>query len=144
MNPHVLSTLRILRGRWRAGVWFALAYIELLRVRRRYTQGGFRLRIPDLLRLPPHSVWNSDDVAIEIICAAVDRAVAWLPRAPLCLARSIATTRLLRRSGVPAIMVIGVRRLPAGGHAWVEVGGRIVNDEIEACSPYTPLVPSAT
>jgi hypothetical protein len=125
-------------------VWFVLAYIELLRVRRGYTQAGFRLGIPDLLRLPPHAVGNTDDAAVEIVCGAIDRAIAWLPRAPLCLPRSIATTRLLRRCGVPAVMVIGVRRIPAGGHAWVEVCGRIVNDEIEACAPYTPLVPSAT
>jgi len=36
---------------------------------------------------------------------------------------------MLRRSGVRAQMVLGAQSLPFKAHAWVEVGGRIVNDK---------------
>jgi len=44
----------------------------------------------------------------------------------LCLQRAFVTTRLLRRAGVPAHLVLGCRRLPFKSHAWVEVDGRVV------------------
>jgi hypothetical protein len=50
----------------------------------------------------------------------------WKP--VLCVQRSIVTARMLRRRGVDAEVVIGCRIAPFVGHAWVEVGGRIVND----------------
>ena len=46
----------------------------------------------------------------------------------LCLQRSVCLVRTLRASGVPAHLVIGYRPVPFLSHAWVEVGGHIVND----------------
>ena len=46
----------------------------------------------------------------------------------LCLQRSVAAARVLRAYGVEADVVIGYRLGPFMAHAWVEVGGRIVND----------------
>ncbi len=40
-----------------------------------------------------------------------------------CLARSLALFHYLRWRGVPAVHVIGVRRVPFFAHAWVEVSG---------------------
>lgn len=68
----------------------------------------------------------------ESICAAVDRASIWYWKEVLCLQRSAATVRLLRKHGIPAQMVIGTQQLPFKAHAWVEVNGRVVNDR-----PYT-------
>lgn len=62
------------------------------------------------------------------ICEAV-RAVAPLYWKPIrCLQRSIVTARLMRRSGIPAEVVIGYRAVPFFSHAWVEVAGRVAND----------------
>jgi hypothetical protein len=36
---------------------------------------------------------------------------------------------LLRHHGFPAQMVIGVKQFPFRSHAWVEIGGTIVNDK---------------
>ena len=46
----------------------------------------------------------------------------------LCLQRSVAMARLLRRYGLDAEVVIGCRSEPFASHAWVEIDGRIVND----------------
>src|SRR5690242_21725370 len=45
-----------------------------------------------------------------------------------CLQRSFVIARVLRRYGVGAEIVIGYRPAPFFGHAWVEVGGRVVSD----------------
>lgn len=75
------------------------------------------------------------NVGIDQICSAVDMACIWYWKEVLCLQRSAATVCLLRNYGVPAQMVIGAQQMPFKAHAWVEVGGRVVNDK-----PYTPGV----
>ena len=61
------------------------------------------------------------------VSKAIDWAVAFYWKPVLCLQRSIAATRLLRAYGVPAELVIGCRLAPFVGHAWVEVGERILS-----------------
>jgi hypothetical protein len=46
----------------------------------------------------------------------------------LCLQRAVVTARLLRRYGFAAEVVIGCRKAPFAGHAWVEISGAVVND----------------
>ena len=46
----------------------------------------------------------------------------------LCLERAVVTARLLRRHGFDAEVVIGCRKAPFAGHAWVEIAGTVVND----------------
>jgi hypothetical protein len=66
----------------------------------------------------------------ERIIAAVHAACAFYVRPAKCLLRSAALTRLLRRRGVKANLVIGCQKVPLRGHAWVEIDGRIVSDDI--------------
>ena len=46
-----------------------------------------------------------------------------------CLARSLALYRYLRSAGFPVVHVIGVRRIPFRGHAWVEYDGQVLLDK---------------
>lgn len=62
------------------------------------------------------------------ICEAVNLAACFYVKPVRCLQKSMVTTRLLRRSGVDAKVVIGVRQAPFFSHAWVEVNARVVND----------------
>lgn len=73
--------------------------------------------------------------SIEQVCLAVDTACIWYWKEVLCLQRSAATTCLLRQHGIPGEMVMGAQQTPFRAHAWVEVGGRVVNDK-----PYTPEI----
>jgi hypothetical protein len=66
--------------------------------------------------------------ASERICQAVAEACVWYPKRAFCLQRSWVATRLLRRYGFPAELVIGYRPTPIDSHAWVEIDGHIVND----------------
>lgn len=67
--------------------------------------------------------------AAERICEAVDVACIWYWKEVLCLQRSAVTACLLRRHGLPAELVIGARQMPFLAHAWVEIGGLVVNDK---------------
>lgn len=66
---------------------------------------------------------------VAAVCRAVDHACALYPRQAPCLQRSAATSCLLRDHGVPAAFVVGTRKHPFRAHAWVEVGGVVVNDK---------------
>lgn len=63
------------------------------------------------------------------LCLAMDLACVFYPKQVLCLQRAAATTQLLREHGIRAEMVIGVQLVPFQSHAWVEVGGSVVNDK---------------
>lgn len=62
------------------------------------------------------------------VCDAVVLASCFYVRPVLCLQRSVVGTRLLRKHGISADLVIGYRPSPFLSHAWIEVDGRIVND----------------
>jgi len=68
--------------------------------------------------------------ALEVV-AAVDWASSFYWRRVWCQQRSVAAARLMRRYGIPGEVVIGLRKEPFCGHAWVEVGGHVVNDSPE-------------
>jgi len=63
------------------------------------------------------------------VCRAVSLAVSLFPRKVWCLQRSAVTVRLLREYGSKADFVVGYRPTPFFSHAWVEVDGRVVNDD---------------
>lgn len=70
-----------------------------------------------------------DPRTAEEICAVVRRAAVYYPRELHCLRRSAAQTWLLRSRGHAAELIIGACVTPFLAHAWVEVGGRVVNDD---------------
>lgn len=103
----------------------ALGYPRLLR----WLGGG---RKP----LPPAS-------AIPALLASrhksVERAGRRLPWKTTCLERSLTLWWLLRRTGVPCELRIGVRRGETGveAHAWVEHAGQAINDTPDVAARYS-------
>jgi hypothetical protein len=71
--------------------------------------------------------------------AAVDRAAAHYFKRAWCLQRSATNVCLLRLRGIEAELVIGARKLPFAAHAWVEVGGWVVNNNPIVRERYTIL-----
>lgn len=82
---------------------------------------------------------DADGGTLIRVCQAVERAAVYYPRPAPCLPRSAVTTCLLRWRGVPAQLVIGSRPLPFYAHAWVEVGGCVVNDSPKVRERYDEL-----
>lgn len=107
------------------------AYLVLIHFDYYLRRRDFTALYERVRRFPVHPK-PSGPMAIELVCAAVDMASIWYWKEVLCLQRSAATTCLLRNKGVAAEMVIGTQQVPFRAHAWVEAGGRVVNDK-----PYT-------
>ncbi len=73
------------------------------------------------------------------VSQAVDFAAVLYFRKVLCLQRSAAAVRLLRKRGFPARLVIGVQQIPFAAHAWVELESLVVNDKSYMPDMYTVL-----
>jgi Transglutaminase-like superfamily len=106
------------------------AYLQLIIFDVYLARGNFRALYDRVRKCPVAKKARAPD--IERICSAVDIACIWYWKEALCLQRSAATACLLKRCGVPAQMVLGAQQIPFRAHAWVEVGGCVVNDK-----PYT-------
>jgi hypothetical protein len=113
--------------------WLVLkAYLQLVRFDLYLARGDFSV-LYDRVRKQPVCAEVRQPLSTDQICQAVDMACIWYWKRVLCLQFSAATACLLKRHGVAAQMVIGAQQMPFKAHAWVEVGGQVVNDK-----PYTP------
>jgi hypothetical protein len=104
--------------------WLLLVYCEFVMLFR-----GFR-QVHDLVRKEKIHPATSGHILPSVeLCHAIDLACVLYFKEVKCLQRSAATTLLLRRYGWNAGMVIGAQIFPFKSHAWVEIGGSIVNDK---------------
>ncbi len=108
------------------------AYLKLIHFDLYLARGSFAALYNKVRKYPVGKRAPSPG-AVERICSAIDMACIWYWKEALCLQRSAATACLLKQYGVLAQMVIGAQQMPFKAHAWVEVGGHVVNDK-----PYTP------
>lgn len=105
-----------------------IAFLVLAAVDLLLKFAGFETLVRRIERWPIRESRISDPNKARSVCAAVDRAQMYYPRKAMCLQRSAAVTFLLRHRGVPAVMVLAAQEFPPKAHAWVEVGGVVVND----------------
>lgn len=110
------------------------AYLKLIHFDLYLARGSFAALYEKVRQYPVGELAPAPD-AVERICSAIDMACIWYWKEALCLQRSAATACLLKKYGVLAEMVIGAQQLPFKAHAWVEFGGRVVNDK-----PYIPEI----
>jgi hypothetical protein len=120
---------------WR-GLWFLLACASLIGADVLLRLRGFDHFHRVIRRWPTRSARVTDAADVARIRAAVDQASGFYFKRAWCLQRSAATACLLRLWGFPARLIIGVRRMPFAAHAWVELDGRIINDEPRVCSAF--------
>jgi hypothetical protein len=57
-----------------------------------------------------------------------------------CLWRSLGLARGLAARGTAVDLVLGVRTGPFHAHSWVEHGGMLLNEHLEAARAYTPIL----
>lgn len=82
------------------------------------------------LAVPKENPVDADDLLERAVAAfAMAENLFLIKSAPKdCLPRSLALFRFLRSAGLPVEHCIGVQRFPFQAHAWVEYGGRVVQD----------------
>ena len=119
MNPDTLRRAARLAS-LTAQAWIGLVAFDLAR------PAGFA-RLCGWLRRRRPALRRQVATAEEIVWS-VDEACVWYVKRTACLQRSVVATRVLRRQGFAAEVVIGCRPLPFESHAWVEINGRVVND----------------
>lgn len=113
------------------------AFIELIRINRFLARGDFAaihqmVRSCAVKSSPPGACTHS-------LAAAMDHACIWFWKEVSCLHRSAAMVCLFRKHGVPAELVIGAQAIPFKAHAWVEVGGQVMNDKADISQIYPVL-----
>lgn len=101
--------------------WNELLYMDLVGLR------GFHAVQRVVTRTTTRPVRAPGDTVASVV-NAMQSACALYAKETKCLQRSAVVTRLLRRRGVPAELVIGCRLPPLTAHAWVEVEGNVVSD----------------
>lgn len=118
---------------WLPGAWCLVFCVE-----RAGRLLGFA-RMQALLHRLPRPSRRRDLAAARTLAATVNRAAELQPGRAKCLERSAAALVLLRLLGWPVEMVIGVQPRPFVAHAWVELGGRVLNDRQAVRNTYLAL-----
>jgi len=103
--------------------WFTLLFVDLL-----LRLCGFKA-LHRLLHRQRVGQINKYGQSSDELSHATDLACAFYFRRVSPLERSAAAALLLRRHGWPADLILGLQILPYESYAWVEIGGRIVNDQ---------------
>ena len=117
----------------RAAVWLALTDIGLRVL-------GFR-RLIELVPAVSADSSPPDTGHIGMYVAAIEIAAKHHVVPARCLHKSVVLQFWLRREGIPSQVCIGVRKddQQLKAHAWVEVDGRVVNDDPRAIAAFQRL-----
>lgn len=99
---------------------------------------GFRALHAVVARTPTRSTTTADSSATEVV-SAMRRACLFYFKPAKCLQRSAVVTRMLRRHGVAAELVIGCLPAPLKSHAWVEVSGEVICEHRPGLQHYRVL-----
>ena len=102
--------------------------------RRRLRRG---LPCGEYLRERPGTRPGARDPRVAI--DALRRARLFLPTPSRCLPASLVTAIFLRKRGIAAQIVFGVRTHPFAAHCWVEHEGCVLEDELDRVSAYVPI-----
>ena len=87
---------------------------------------------------------RSEGMAVRAASLALqfDRLRPYFPYSGRCLPSSIMLLAFLRRHGIEADWVFGVRTFPFDAHCWVELDGVVLNDVLEHVGWFTPIAAS--
>lgn len=64
----------------------------------------------------------------------------WYPRDYLCLFDAVALLEFLAARGLKAKWMFGVQAQPFAAHCWLQVDHLVVNDNLEYCNQFTPIM----
>lgn len=81
-----------------------------------------------------------DSAAVEAAARRFWRLATWLPIEGVCLTRSAMLAGFLRRGGLRADWVFGVRLWPFAAHCWVQQDDVCLNDDVERLVAFTPIL----
>jgi hypothetical protein len=134
-----VSAEKTLSGPVRTSViWVVSAYLCFIAVDASFRLLGFG-RVYRLLRRYPSRGSIPDLRSARALVRAIDRAAAFYFKRAWCLERSLVAVFLMRVRRWPALLVLGAKRMPFEAHAWVELGGDVINDDARSLAQYAVL-----
>lgn len=75
------------------------------------------------------------------VCGArFQMSLPWLPVQGACLYQSFLLLEILRRRGLSADWVFGVRTWPFYAHCWVQAGDVVLNDTVDHVTSFEPIM----
>ncbi len=80
------------------------------------------------------------EISEQALLDAYFAARPWFPIKPICRLDAVALCLHLRRNGVDASLVFGVRLDPFKAHCWVQRGDRVLNEPHEIVARYAPIM----
>jgi hypothetical protein len=129
-----------------ASAFSGLAYLHLLRAagwsRRAMRRRGICSTLKRLQQIPvstTQQLAHVDAILHRVMRVYRSSRRLWNQGKDDCLPRSLALMVALRRLGVDAEICFGVLKFPFAAHAWVEAGGRVINEAPESVRHYTLL-----
>ena len=136
----VRRALQLSRENWRPR-GRALLELALARVRFDDDHSNHLLNAGTTRRSSPTALTRDQARLVEQVTFAIPRVARRVPWRADCLVQALAGERWLRRRGIAAQIVIGVRKngpAPLDAHAWLEAGDHIVTGgETAGFSPLT-------
>ena len=120
-------------------VAFCLAQLCLVRLYLRALGFGWTLAHFERAAPAVATPMSAEDPMIDRVAQSVAAAAALYPGRARCLEQSLVLSRELRRLGAAARLRFGVHPYPFGAHAWVEVQGRMINEDEDYLKMFTPL-----
>jgi transglutaminase superfamily protein len=112
-----------------AGVLLLLSSLSVRMIAFRHIDGFLRARWDDGARC---DFYPAEE--IELVNLSLSRVANLLPWKSLCLSRSIATFIMLRRRGISAVLVMGVKSVEDSSllaHAWVNTARGVIGGDSE-------------
>lgn len=101
----------------------------------------YQFRRKALLRrpVPVAAKCRLDDAGVERLVQRFRQLRILLPRSGRCFVQSWLLFRTLRKRGVAAQWIFGVRTYPFEAHCWIEWQGRVLNDWADHVRWYEPI-----
>ena len=122
------------RGTWRDRQDFALA---ILHTAHRFHGRSVRDLVEDAARDRP-SIPEPDRLFER--ARLFDHWLPWIPGQGQCLYRAFALLDFLRRDGLSAQWVFGVRTWPFSAHCWLQCEDLLLDDDLDRVALYTPIM----
>lgn len=122
------------RRLWRGGPQTFAAALLLVRLHWEFRLRGKRhvgALTREAMHVNPTAQTELDALEVDPwrTARAVSRAKRRLPFDSTCLQTALATQKLLARQGVASAVRVGIDRVDAPAHAWVEVGDLVIDDQ---------------
>lgn len=147
LSPPIARPTRDLRDRTRARIRAdhllsaGLALVDLARCGDDPTTARLLALAAPRDRVAPEPPTDAGDLSpVHDAAHAFSELLPWLPFEGACLRRSALLVAFLRRRGLTARWVFGVRTWPFRAHCWVQRDDVCLNDDVERLSAYTPIL----